>query len=49
VKAGAPPVRMPGERALQLREQRLAEGVPLHLEIMPALEPWAKKLGVAMP
>jgi len=49
VKAGAPPVRMPGERALKLREQRLAEGVPLHAEIMPSLEPWAKKLGVAMP
>ena len=40
---------MPGERALRLREQRLAEGVVLHPEIMPALEPWAKKLGVAMP
>jgi LDH2 family malate/lactate/ureidoglycolate dehydrogenase len=49
VKPGAPPVRLPGERALQLREQRLAEGVPLHAEIMPALEPWASKLGVAMP
>ena len=49
VKAGAPAVRMPGERALKLREQRLAEGVALHADIMPALEPWAKKLGVAMP
>jgi L-lactate dehydrogenase len=49
VKPGAPPVRMPGERALRLREQRLAEGVVLHGEIMPALEPWAKKLGVALP
>ena len=49
VKPGAPPVRMPGERALKLREQRLAEGVALHAEIMPALAPWAKKLGVAMP
>ena len=49
VKTGAPPVRMPGERALKLREQRLAEGVPLHAEIIPSLEPWAKKLGVAMP
>jgi LDH2 family malate/lactate/ureidoglycolate dehydrogenase len=40
---------MPGERALKLREQRLAEGLPLHPEIMPSLEPWAAKLGVAMP
>ncbi len=48
VKPGAPPVRMPGERALKLREQRLAEGVALHPEILPALEPWAKQLGVAL-
>jgi hypothetical protein len=40
---------MPGERALKLREQQLVEGVVLRAEIMPALEPWAKKLGVAMP
>jgi len=40
---------MPGERALKLREQRLAEGVALHADILPALEPWAKKLGVALP
>lgn len=49
VKPGAPAVRMPGERALELREQRLAEGLPLHPEILPSLAPWAKQLGVSMP
>jgi L-lactate dehydrogenase len=49
VKPGAAPVRMPGERALKLREQRLAEGVALHPEILPSLAPWAEKLGVALP
>jgi LDH2 family malate/lactate/ureidoglycolate dehydrogenase len=49
VKPGAPRVRMPGERALKLREQQLADGVALHADIMPGLEPWAKQLRVAMP
>jgi len=37
VKPGAPPVRLPGERALALRRQQLASGVALHPEVMPAL------------
>ena len=49
VKPGRPPVRLPGERALKLREQQLAEGVALHAAIMPSLKPWAEKLGVAVP
>lgn len=49
VKAGHPPVRMPGERGLKLRAHQLAEGLALHPETMPALAPWAEKLGVAEP
>ena len=49
VKPGHPPVRMPGERGLKLRERQLAEGVALHSEIMPSLAAWAEKLGVALP
>jgi len=49
VKPGNPPVRLPGERALKLRERQLAEGVTLHPEIMHSLKPWAEKLGVAVP
>jgi L-lactate dehydrogenase len=42
------PVRLPGERGLALaREQQLA-GVELYPAILPALEPWARKLGVPM-
>lgn len=49
VKPGNPPVRLPGERGLKLRARQLAEGVSLHPETMPALLPWAEKLGVAAP
>jgi len=42
-------VRMPGERGLKLRERQLAQGVELHPETMPALVPWADKLGVELP
>jgi L-lactate dehydrogenase len=49
VKAGNPPVRMPGERGLKLRERQLADGVALHPQIMPSLAPWAEKLGVPLP
>jgi LDH2 family malate/lactate/ureidoglycolate dehydrogenase len=49
VASGNPPVRIPGERALKLREEQLAEGVALDPEIMPSLKPWAEKLGVARP
>jgi LDH2 family malate/lactate/ureidoglycolate dehydrogenase len=48
-RPGGPPVRLPGEAGMRrLREQR-AQGVALYPSIMPALVPWATKLGVAPP
>jgi LDH2 family malate/lactate/ureidoglycolate dehydrogenase len=49
VPPGAPAVRMPGERALQLREQQLREGVVLHPEIWPALLKRAEQFSIEMP
>ena len=46
---GQPPVRLPGQRGLALRAQQLRDGVALHPDILPALKPWAEKLGVALP
>lgn len=43
------PVRTPGEHGLQLAAQQRERGVTLYPSIMPALEPWAAKLGVALP
>ena len=43
------PVRLPGEKGLGLAERQREEGVALHAGIMPALKPWAEKLGVALP
>ena len=48
-RPGGERVRLPGERALRLRREQRANGVALHHEIMPALEPWAAKLGVDVP
>jgi L-lactate dehydrogenase len=48
VPGGAPP-RMPGERALQLRAEQLANGVALHPSIPPALAESAGRAGLAMP
>jgi L-lactate dehydrogenase len=42
-------VRLPGERGLERRRDQLANGVRLHADILPALRPWAEKLGVALP
>jgi LDH2 family malate/lactate/ureidoglycolate dehydrogenase len=47
--AGGPPVRVPGDRAIALYERQLAEGVALHPEIMPLLEPLLGKYGVPVP
>ena len=49
VRPGEPPVRLPGERALKLRGEQLAQGVRLHPSIMPAIAPWAQKLDVSLP
>jgi L-lactate dehydrogenase len=43
------PVRLPGERALARKRAQLADGLTLHPGIVPALEPWAARLGVPMP
>jgi len=48
-RPGVERVRLPGERGLALMREQLAQGVVLHPTILPALEPWAAKLGVAMP
>lgn len=42
-------VRLPGQRGLRLREKQVAEGVTLHASILPRLQPWAERLGVALP
>jgi L-lactate dehydrogenase len=49
VAPGAPPVRMPGERALALRAQQLRDGVALHPEIWPALSKRAGEFNIDMP
>jgi L-lactate dehydrogenase len=48
-RPGMPPVRLPGEAGLARRHEQLANGVALNPEILPALKPWAEKLGVAIP
>jgi L-lactate dehydrogenase len=46
---GVERVRLPGEQGALLRESQLREGVELYPSIMPALMPWAEKLGVELP
>jgi LDH2 family malate/lactate/ureidoglycolate dehydrogenase len=41
-------VRMPGETGLRRRAEQLANGVELYPAILPALKPWAEKLGVPL-
>lgn len=43
------PVRLPGERGYQLAAAQAGSGVLLHEGILPALRPWARKYGVAVP
>jgi LDH2 family malate/lactate/ureidoglycolate dehydrogenase len=45
----AAPVRLPGEGGLRRRREQLTDGVKLHPDILPALAPWAQKLGVTAP
>ena len=47
MRPGAGAVRLPGERALARKREQLANGVTLSAEILPALAPWAERLGVA--
>ncbi len=42
-------VRLPGERGLQTRARQVKDGVQLYPAIMPALTPWAHRLGVPAP
>jgi LDH2 family malate/lactate/ureidoglycolate dehydrogenase len=49
VPAGKPPVRLPGNRGLQLRAEQLEGGVTLYAGIMPTLQSWSDKLGVPLP
>lgn len=48
-RPGMPAVRLPGEAGLAKRREQLAGGIALHPDILPALAPWAEKLGVALP
>lgn len=45
----ARPVRLPGEKGFALADEQKEQGVVLHAGILDALQPWAGKLGVAMP
>ena len=49
VAPGQPPVRLPGQAALEKRARQLREGVALHARILPALTAWAERLGLAVP
>jgi L-lactate dehydrogenase len=48
-RPGSERVRLPGEAGLRRRTEQLANGVELHPGILPALAPWADKLGVSLP
>jgi L-lactate dehydrogenase len=48
-REGVERVRVPGERALARLREQTASGVELYPAILPAIAPWAEKLGVAMP
>ena len=48
-RPGVERVRLPGEGGLARKRKQLADGVALHETIMPALNPIAIQLGVALP
>jgi L-lactate dehydrogenase len=48
-RAGGEQVRLPGERGLQRYREAIAGGVELYPAILPLLQPWADKYGVALP
>jgi LDH2 family malate/lactate/ureidoglycolate dehydrogenase len=48
-RPGVDRVRLPGERGLAHCRDALAHGVPLYPTILPALEPWAERYGIAAP
>jgi len=48
-RPGGERVRLPGENGMKRYREQQAHGIALHLGILPSLEPWAAKLGVAVP
>ena len=48
-RPGVEGVRLPGQAAMSKKRQALADGAVLHPSIMPALMPWAERLGVQVP
>ena len=48
-RPGSPGVRLPGERALALREQQLSAGVHLHPGIISGLKELSERYGVPLP
>jgi LDH2 family malate/lactate/ureidoglycolate dehydrogenase len=48
-RPGVERVRLPGEAGMRRYREQRAQGVALYPTIMPALAPWAEKLGVALP
>ena len=46
---GAPPVRLPGDRARARRAEQRRDGVALYPGLFAALQPWAARLGVPVP
>ncbi len=48
-RPGGERVRLPGENGMKRHREQTANGVALFPSILPALRPWAEKLGVALP
>ncbi len=48
-RPGVKKIRLPGDDALALQRQQSKHGIALHSAILPALEPWTKKLKVKLP
>ena len=48
-RPGVDRVRLPGESGLRRGREQKANGVALYPAIMPALKPWAEKLGLPLP
>jgi LDH2 family malate/lactate/ureidoglycolate dehydrogenase len=48
-RPNSPGVRLPGERALALREQQLSAGIRLYPGIISGLKEWAGRYGVPIP
>ena len=48
-RPGVERVRVPGENGMKRYREQTANGVALFAGIMPALAPWAEKLGVTAP